>query len=91
MRRGGDIVAMTEERRGASSGLRGVVDRMLELRRDEALETFDGVLRRRGGLHRRFLLVVAILGGARDVERSTSVSWRVTGYNERQRTGENIA
>ena len=73
-------------------GLRGAADRMLELWRvNEALEMVGGILRRDGGLHRRRLLVVAILGGAREVERLAGVFGRVTGDNKRRQTGEDIA
>ena len=49
-------------------GLPGAADRMLELGQvDEALETVGGILRRGGGLNRRRLLIVAILGSAREV------------------------
>ena len=65
---------------------------MLELGRvNEALEMVGGVFWRGGGLHRRCLLVIAILGGAGDVLRLAGVLRRVTGDDEQRRTGDDIA
>ena len=48
--------------------LRGAADWMLKLWRvNKALETVGGILRRGGGLNRRRLLIVAILGSAGEV------------------------
>ena len=82
---------MIERRRGAWGGLRGAVDRMLELWRVyELLETVGGVLRRGGGLNRRRLLLMSIRGSGGELDRS-AVPGRLTGDAERRRTRECIA